>query len=91
MLQKKIDSNMCEILTDNIEIRAEESVIESKRYAFYMKPLIDRDGSVIARIFSISDEVISKKRYAYVIYKICMESINNAYFSGKAKKIAVLI
>ncbi len=39
----------------------------------------------------IDDDFISQKRRNYIIYKICMETINNAYFSGKAKKISIVL
>lgn len=39
----------------------------------------------------IEDDFISKKRHAYVIYKACMESINNSFFNGKADKINIVL
>lgn len=39
----------------------------------------------------IEDEFISKKPHAYVIYKACMESINNSFFNGKADKINIVL
>lgn len=39
----------------------------------------------------IEDRVIGKKNYAYVIYKTCMEAINNAFFNGKAQKISIIL
>lgn len=39
----------------------------------------------------IDDDFISKKRHAYVIYKVCMESINNSFFNGKADKINIVL
>ncbi|MFW6015944.1 MAG: histidine kinase N-terminal 7TM domain-containing protein [bacterium] len=39
----------------------------------------------------IDEVTISKTRHAYVIYKTCMEAINNSFFSGKAKKISFIL
>ncbi len=39
----------------------------------------------------VNNKVISRTRHGYVIYKTCMEAINNAFFSGKAKKISIVL
>lgn len=36
-------------------------------------------------------DFISKKRHGYIIYKTCLEAINNSFFNGKAKKMDIVL
>lgn len=53
---------------------------------------IDGTGAQIDFFHSgIDDETISNQEHAYVIYKTCMEALNNSFFSGKAKRISFVL
>ena len=39
----------------------------------------------------IDEKEVSTTRQGYVIYKTCMEALNNSFFSGKAKKLDVVL
>jgi signal transduction histidine kinase len=39
----------------------------------------------------IEEYFVNRNRIGYIIYKICMEAINNSFFNGKAKKITIVL
>lgn len=39
----------------------------------------------------INGSSINKKRHGYVIYRICMEAINNSFFNGKANTVSIVL
>ena len=41
--------------------------------------------------YGIDENAISAAKHGYVIYKTCMEAVNNSYFSGKATRIEVVL
>lgn len=41
--------------------------------------------------YGIDERVVSTAKHGYVIYKTCMEAVNNSYFCGKASRIEVVL
>ena len=53
---------------------------------------VDRSGTLVEFFrHDVDEKTISNKEHAYVIYKTCMEALNNSLFSGKAKKITFVL
>lgn len=53
---------------------------------------VDRTGLKVEFFrHGLDDKTIRKKEHAYVIYKTCMEALNNSLFSGKANKITFIL